>query len=123
MMHLAGLAAAIAVNLSFLVAARKGDAQSVTDRGQGKALYILEGEYEIRCGDQKVRRNGFVCFRSGELPHTLTPVSTWPSTVPGDASSEGLGGFCKELIQVPPPLDINRVLEMAEKYDLEVETL
>ena len=123
MMHLAGLAAAIAVNLSFLVAARKGDTAAAAQHSEESGLYILEGEYEIRCGDQKVRRNGFVCFRSGELPHTLTPVSTWPSTVPGDASSAGLGGFWKEFIQAPQPLDINKVLEIAEKYNLEVQTL
>jgi hypothetical protein len=88
MINIAGLAAAIAVNLSFLAAARKGDdvdrsvgpSQKTVD---GAALYVLEGEYEIAYGDQKVRHSGFVCFRSGELAHTLTAIR------PGQARSLG----------------------------------
>src|SRR6201988_5322384 len=105
MVGIAGaLAAAIAVNLSFLAAAYKGDKPEATRGEEGKALYILEGEYEIARGENKVRRSGFVCFRSGEIPHTLNPVSMWPSNLPGHASPDRLGGFWKEVSLLSSPL-------------------
>ena len=123
MVEIAGaLAAAIAVNLSFLAAAYKGDKPEATRGEEGKALYILEGEYEIARGENKVRRSGFVCFRSGEIPHTLNPVSMWPSNLPGHASPDRLGGFWKEVSLLSSPLDMSEVLTIAEKYQLEIQT-
>ena len=55
-----------------------------THHKEDEALYVLEGEYEIQCGDQTVRAGpGSFVFAPREIPHKLTNVSTGPSTVLG----------------------------------------
>ena len=55
-----------------------------THHKEDEALYVLEGEYEIQCGDQTVRaKPGSFVFAPRDIPHNLTNVSTGPSTVLG----------------------------------------
>jgi quercetin dioxygenase-like cupin family protein len=48
-----------------------------THHNEDEALYVLQGEYEIQCGEQTVRaRAGAFVFAPREIPHKLTNVST-----------------------------------------------
>jgi quercetin dioxygenase-like cupin family protein len=92
-----------------------------THHKEDEALYVLEGEYEIQYGNQKVRAGpgSFVCAPR-EIPHKLTNVSTGPSTVLGIVSPAGFEGFWEEVSQLAPPPDIDKIMAIAQKYELEI---
>jgi quercetin dioxygenase-like cupin family protein len=92
-----------------------------THHKEDEALYVLEGEYEIQCGDQTVRAGpkSFV-FAPREIPHKLTNVSTGPSTVLGIVSPAGFEGFWEEVSQLPSPPDIDKIMAIAKTYGLEI---
>ena len=92
-----------------------------THHNEDEALYVLEGEYEIQCGDQTVRATaGSFVFAPREIPHKLTNVSKGPSRVLGVVSPAGFEGFFEEISQLPPPPDMDRILAIAKKYQLEI---
>ncbi len=92
-----------------------------THHKEDEALYVLKGEYEIQCGDQTVRaRPGSFVFAPREIPHKLTNVSSGPSTVLGIVSPAGFEGFWEEVSQLPLPPNMDAVLAIAKKYQLEI---
>jgi len=94
-----------------------------THHNEDEALYVLQGEYEIQCGEQTVRAGaGAFVFAPREIPHRLTNVSSGPSTVLGIVSPAGFEGFWEEVSQLPPPPDIDQILAIAKKYRLEIHT-
>lgn len=98
-----------------------GDTRLHIHQNEDEALYVLEGEYEIQCGNQTVRAGpGSFVFAPREVPHKLTNVSTGQSRVLGVVSPAGFEGFWEEVSQLPPPPDIEKILAIAKKYGLEV---
>ena len=94
-----------------------------THHNEDEALYVLQGEYEIQCGEQTVRAGaGAFVFAPRDIPHKLTNVSSGPSTVLGIVSPAGFEGFWEEVSQLPPPPDIDQILAIAKKYRLEIHT-
>jgi quercetin dioxygenase-like cupin family protein len=92
-----------------------------THHNEDEALYVLAGEYEIQCGDQTVRAGpGSFIFAPREIPHKLTNISPGPSTVLGIVSPAGFEGFWEEVSQLPPPPTLEKILEVAAKYKLEI---
>ena len=92
-----------------------------THHKEDEALYVLEGEYEIQCGDQMVRAGpGSFVFAPREIPHRLTNVSAGPSKVLGVVSPAGFEGFWEEVSQLAPPPDIEKIMAIAKKYELEI---
>jgi quercetin dioxygenase-like cupin family protein len=88
---------------------------------EDEALYVLQGEYEIQCGDQAVRAGpGSFVFAPREIPHKLTNVSTGPSILVGIVSPAGFEGFWEEVSQLAPPPDIDKIMAIAKKYRLEI---
>lgn len=86
-----------------------------------RALYVLEGEYEIQCGDETVRaRPGSFVFAPRKIPHRLANVSGRPSTVLGIVSPAGFEGFWEEVSRLPPPTDVVHIMAIARKYELEI---
>lgn len=61
---------------------------------------------------------GVVRFRTER--DTLTNVSTGPSTVLGIVSPAGFEGFWEEVGQLVPPPDIDEIMAVATKYELEI---
>jgi quercetin dioxygenase-like cupin family protein len=92
-----------------------------THRKEDEALYVLDGEYEIQCGDRTVRaaRGSFV-FAPRGIPHKLTNVSAGPSTVLGIGSPAGFEGFFEEVSRLPPPPDMEKIMAIAKKYEVEI---
>ena len=92
-----------------------------THHSEDEAFYVLEGVYEVQCGDQTVRAEaGSFVFAPREIPHKLTNVSAGPSKVLGIVSPAGFEGFWEELSQLPPPPDIEMIKALATKYRLEI---
>ena len=92
-----------------------------THHNEDEALYVLEGEYEIRCGDQTVRAGpGSFVFAPRKIPHKLTNVGNGPAKILGFISPAGFEGFWVEVNQLPPPPDMEAVLMIAAKYQLEI---
>jgi quercetin dioxygenase-like cupin family protein len=92
-----------------------------THQNEDEALYVLQGDYEIKCGDQTVRAGvgAFVLAPRG-IPHQLTNVSSGPSTVLVMVSPAGFEGFFEEVSQLPPPPNLERIMAIAAKYRLEI---
>jgi uncharacterized cupin superfamily protein len=77
---------------------------------EDEALYVIEGEYDIRCGDETVRtKPGSFVFPPREIPHKFTNVSSAVGTILGVVSPAGFVGFLEEMSALPPPPDINAV--------------
>jgi len=94
-----------------------------THRNEDEALYILEGEYEVQCGEQTVRAGaGAFVFGPRDIPHKFTNISTGPSKILGIISPAGFEGFFEEVNQLPPPPEIEQVMAIAKKYQLEIHS-
>jgi quercetin dioxygenase-like cupin family protein len=92
-----------------------------THHKEDEALYVLEGEYEIQCGEQTVRAGaGSFVFAPRGIPHQLTHVSTGPSRVLGIVSPAGFEGFWEEVSRLPPPPALEKILAIAKQYELEI---
>ena len=92
-----------------------------THHREDEALYVLEGEHEIQCGDQMVRAGpGLFVFAPRGIPHRLTNVSTGPGKVLVVVSPAGFEGFWEELSQLAPPPDMEKIVAIAKKYELEI---
>lgn len=92
-----------------------------THHNEDEALYVLKGEYEIRCGDRTFRAGpGSFVFAPRDMPHKVTNVSAGPSTLLGIVSPAGFEGFWEEISRIPPPPDMDKVLAIAAKYKLEI---
>ena len=92
-----------------------------THHNEDEALYVLEGEYDIRCGDDTVSaKPGSFVFAPREVPHKLTNVSSAPGTILGVVSPAGFEGFFEEVSALPAPPNIDAVMAIAGKYRLEV---
>ena len=91
-----------------------------THHREDEALYVLEGEYEIQCGDQTLRAGpGSFVFAPRNIPHKLTNVSAGTSRLLGVVSPAGFEGFWEEISQISPP-DFEKIMAIAKKYELEI---
>jgi len=92
-----------------------------THRGEDEALYVLEGEYEIKCGGRTVRAGpGSFVFAPRDVPHQLTNVGTGASKILGIVSPGGFEGFWREISELPVPPAMEEILAIATKYRLEI---
>lgn len=91
-------------------------------RREDEAFYVLEGEYEIICGDETIRATpGSFIFAPRDIPHTFRNVSAGASMVLVIVSPAGLEKFFEEISQLPQdgPPDIEKVMEIARRYEIE----
>jgi len=90
---------------------------------EDEALYVLEGEYEVQCGDRTVRATaGAFIFAPRGIPHAFRNVSAGPSQILIIASPAGIEKFFEDvsaLAQGGPP-DIATVQAIAARYDIDL---
>jgi mannose-6-phosphate isomerase-like protein (cupin superfamily) len=92
-----------------------------THHNEDEALYVLEGEYDVRCGDKTVRAGpGSFVFAPREIPHKFTNAGTTAAAILVVVSPAGLENFFEEVNALPPPPDIQAVGSLATKYKLEI---
>ncbi len=92
-----------------------------THHREDEAMYVLEGEYEIQYGDKTVRAGaGSFVFAPREIPHKLTNVSTGQSRILVFVSPAGFEQFFEEINELAQPPDMENILALAKKYELEI---
>jgi len=90
---------------------------------EDEAFYVLEGEYEVRCGENKIRATpGSFILAPREIPHTFRNIGSGPSKVLVIATPAGIEKFFEELSELAKqgPPDIEKVKEIAERYEIEL---
>ena len=92
-----------------------------THHREDEALYVLEGEYEIQYGDKTVRaRAGTFVFAPREIAHKFSNVSKGQSRMLIFVSPAGFEGFFEEVSELGLPPDMEKILVLAKKYELEI---
>ena len=90
---------------------------------EDEAFYVLEGEYEVQCGENKIRAvPGSFILAPREIPHTFRNIGSGPCKVLVIATPAGIEKFFEELSQLAKqgPPDIERVKEIAGRYEIEL---
>jgi mannose-6-phosphate isomerase-like protein (cupin superfamily) len=90
---------------------------------EDEAFYVLEGEYEIQCGDGKISATpGSFVFAPRKIPHTFRNISAGPAKVLAIVTPAGIEKFFEELSELTKegPLDLGEVKEIAERYEIEL---
>jgi len=87
---------------------------------EDEAFYVLEGEYEIQCGADRI--NATPGFAPRKIPHTFRNVSAGRNKVLVIITPAGIEKFFEEMSEVAKqgPLDLGRVKEVAERYEVEL---
>jgi quercetin dioxygenase-like cupin family protein len=90
---------------------------------EDEAFYVLEGEYEVQCGENKIRAvPGSFILAPREIPHAFRNIGSGPSKVLVIATPAGIEKFFEELSELAKqgPPDIEKVKEIAERYEIEL---
>jgi quercetin dioxygenase-like cupin family protein len=92
-----------------------------THHNEDEALYVLEGEYEILCGEETVRATaGSFVFAPRGIPHRFTNVGSTTGAILAIVSPAGFEGFFEEVSALPAPTDRSAVAAIATKYELDI---
>ncbi len=89
---------------------------------EDESFYVLEGEFEVRLGDQTLRAvSGSFLFAPRGVPHTYRNVGNTTRRFVAVISPPGFQDFFEEIHELsqagPPPVE--EVVTCARKYDLE----
>jgi mannose-6-phosphate isomerase-like protein (cupin superfamily) len=79
---------------------------------EDEAFYVLEGEYEVQYGDERISATpGTFIFAPREIPHTFRNVSAGRGKVLAIVTPAGIEKFFEELSEAAKqgPLDLGRV--------------
>jgi quercetin dioxygenase-like cupin family protein len=90
---------------------------------EDEAFYVLEGEFEIQCGENKIQAvPGSFVFAPREIPHSFRNINSGPSKVLILATPAGIEKFFEELSELAKqgPPDIEKVKEIAQRYEIEL---
>lgn len=90
---------------------------------EDEAFYVLEGEFEIQCGENNIRAvPGSFVFAPREIPHSFRNINSGSSKVLIIASPAGIEKFFEELSELASqgPPDIEKVKEIAQRYEIEL---
>ena len=84
-------------------------------------FYVLEGEYEFRCGEQKFRvSKGGLVHLPRKLPHSFRNIGENSGVLMNTMTPGGFERFFEEIDRLPKdkPLDRKQVQSIASKYSL-----
>lgn len=90
---------------------------------EDEAFYVLEGEFEVQCGENKIRAvPGSFVFAPREIPHSFRNISSSPSKILILATPAGIEKFFEELSELASQRvpDIEKVKEIAQRYEIEL---
>ena len=90
---------------------------------EDEAFYVLEGEYEVQCGDHTLTAMpGTFIFAPRKIPHTFRNVSAGRGKVLAIVTPAGIEKFFEELSEAAKqgPLDPGTVKEIARRYEIEL---
>jgi quercetin dioxygenase-like cupin family protein len=90
---------------------------------EDEAFYVLEGEFEIQCGETKIQAvPGSFVLAPREIPHTFRNINSGSSKVLIIVTPAGIEKFFEELSELASqgPPDIEKVKEIAHRYEIEL---
>lgn len=92
---------------------------------EDEAFYVLEGEYEVQCGDRKIHAvPGSFVFASRDIPHAFRNVSSGTGKVLVTIAPARIEKFFEELSALSNAAsgtpDLNQVKALAKRYDIEI---
>jgi len=90
---------------------------------EDEAFYVLEGEFEVQCGDNKIQAvPGSFVLAPKEIPHTFRNISSGSSKVLIITTPAGIENFFEELSELSKqePPDREKLKEIAQKYEIEL---
>ncbi|CAL1241896.1 cupin domain-containing protein [Candidatus Methylocalor cossyra] len=92
-----------------------------THHNEDEAFYVLEGVFEVQCGEETIRAEaGAFVFAPRGIPHKLTNLGPGSGKRLGIVSPAGFEGFWEEISQLPTPPDRDTLKALATKYRLEI---
>ena len=92
-----------------------------THHREDEALYVLEGEYEIQCGDRTIIATaGTFVFAPRGIAHRLTNIGAGRSRILGIVTPSGFEGFWQEISLLTAPPCLAEVSAIAQRYGLEI---
>ena len=89
---------------------------------EDEIFYILEGEYEICCGDQTFKATeGSLAILPRGVPHGFRNVGTTPGKILETITPAGFEKYFEELSQQPTdrPPNMEAIIAIAQRYGLE----
>jgi mannose-6-phosphate isomerase-like protein (cupin superfamily) len=90
---------------------------------EDEAFYVMEGEYEIQCGDDKIIASpGTFVFAPRKVPHMFRNVGAGQGKILAIVTPAGIEKFFEELSEGAEqgPLAFGKVKEISEKYEIEL---
>lgn len=89
-------------------------------RHETEIFYILEGEFELTVGGEKVHAPaGAIAVCPRDIPHTFRNVGTGPARLLLTIIPGRFGDFFREVDRIDPS-DKSAIRELAAKYDVEI---
>ncbi len=92
-------------------------------RQEDQTFYIVEGEFEIQCGDQRFQvTRGAITFLPRNIPHTYKNCGNSSGTLLEINTPAGFEQFYEEVNLLPEDesSDMQKISEIAKKFDLEL---
>jgi quercetin dioxygenase-like cupin family protein len=90
---------------------------------EDEAFYVLEGEFEVQCGENKIRAvPGSFVLAPREIPHTFRNINSGLSKILIIVTPAGIEKFFEELSELAQQglPDIEKVKEIAHRYEIEL---
>jgi quercetin dioxygenase-like cupin family protein len=85
-------------------------------KSEEEAFYVLEGEVNVKIGEQTIRAGSFVLIPRGTV-HTFSTVGTEPAKMLVIISPAGFEQFFTEIDSVT---DIDKIMTLAPQYNLAI---
>lgn len=89
---------------------------------EDEMFYILEGDYEIRCGEQTfMATKGSLAILPRGIPHEFRNIGTTPGRILETITPAGFEKYFEELNQLPTDVQTDKaqIVTIARKYGLE----
>jgi mannose-6-phosphate isomerase-like protein (cupin superfamily) len=90
---------------------------------EDESFYVLEGEYEIQCGDDKIIASpGTFVFAPRKIAHTFRNISAGKGKILAIVTPAGIERFFEELSEGAKqgPLAPEKLKKISEKYEIEL---
>ncbi len=92
-------------------------------RREDQTFYIVEGEFEIQCGDQRFQvTRGTITFLPRNIPHTYRNSGNTPGTLLEINTPAGFEQFYEAVnrLSQDESSDMQKIAEIAKQFELEL---
>jgi len=104
--------------------AGKGSTPLHVHHREDESLYVVEGEFEIQCGDRHFKAPvGMLVFLPRDIPHAFRNLGDKPARLVSLSTPAGIETFYQDVAQLPPEVqaDASRMTKVAKKHGIEIQ--